>query len=74
MLDSNDKLLERMTSIMEYSDKAEITNNKYEEEAKKSKPSLEEYLASLPADCKEYDLDEYGIKSLQDIPFNEDTE
>ena len=69
-LRSNDKLLDRMLNIVRYSEKQELPSNPYA----KSRPSLKEYLASLSPDQKSYDLDNYGITSLDSIHFSEQVE
>jgi tubulin--tyrosine ligase-like protein 12 len=65
-LRSNDKLLERMLNIIKYSEKQDMPSNPYA----KPHPSLKEYLRTLNDETTAYDLDDYGIKSLNCIPFS----
>jgi hypothetical protein len=66
VLRTNDKLLERMLVIVKYSEKLDLPSNPYE----KTRPTFQEYLATLTNETKEYDLDEYGIASLAHLPFS----
>lgn len=64
-LRENEKLLERMLNTIKYSNKLELPSNPYA----KKRPTLDEYLSSIQEGHKIYDLDEYGLKSLADLPF-----
>jgi tubulin--tyrosine ligase-like protein 12 len=70
VLKTNDKLLERMLNIVKHSEKLDLPSNPYE----KARPTLQEYLASLTPETREYDFDEYGIASLAHLPFSPLTE
>ena len=69
-LRENDKLLERMLNIVQYSDKQDLPSNPYE----KPRPTIKEYLPTLNDETTIYDFDDYGIKSLNYIPFSPETE
>lgn len=70
LLRSNEQLLQRMTSIVKHSDKLDLPSNPFEKE----RPTFQKYLATLNEETREYDFDEYGIKSLQQIPINPQAE
>jgi hypothetical protein len=60
-----------MLNIVRFSEKLDMPgDNPYA----KKRPTFQEYLKTLTSDTKEYDLDGYGIKLLQHIPFSPDTE
>jgi len=70
----NEKLVERLESIMKHPDKLDLPGaNPYE----KKRPKLDEYLKSLE-ESKDpvlaYDLDDYGIRSLKDIKVRQEVE
>lgn len=69
-LRQNDKLLERMLNIVRYSEKQDLPTNPYE----KARPTLIEAMRAFNDETTEYDLDEYGIKSLKHIPFSQRAE
>lgn len=73
-LNTHEKLLERLETIMKYPQKRDMPcENPYE----KPKPTLEEYLKEKE-ESKEpvlvYDLDYYDIETLKDIKFREEVE
>ena len=59
-----------MLNIVEYSDKQDIPENPYQ----KKKPTLQEYIRTLNDETTIYDFDDYGIKSLNYIPFSQKSE
>lgn len=82
-LKSNKKLRYRMKTIMGYPDKIDITNCVQEgestdaiksipEEYKEERPNLLKYLEQMPDGPTIYNLDEYGIVGLDNVPFKED--
>lgn len=75
-LKANEKLRERLDNIMRFPEKRDLPIEGGNPYAKK-RPALEEYLQQLEAQTEpvlEYDLDEYGIKSLKEIKFREEVE
>ena len=70
----NEKLRERLANIISYSEKQDLPGeNPYE----KKKPSLEEYLKSKEEQKEpalEYDLGDYGIKSIKEWKFRDEVE
>jgi hypothetical protein len=86
MLKENKKLRYRMKNVMTYSDKIDITNvgqpnpemtddvqaQAVPEEYKEEKLNLLQYLEKMPDGPTVYNLDEYGILSIENIPFKED--
>lgn len=86
MLKENKKLRYRMNNIMKYSSRIDITNladshmgasdeaaaQTIPEEYKQERPNLLKYLEKMPDGPTVYNLDEYGILSLENIPFKED--
>lgn len=85
MLKENKKLRYRMRNIMNYPGKIDITNvsqtsmanddvqaSAVPEEYKEEKLNLLKYLERMPDGPTIYNLDEYGIVGLQNIPFKED--
>ena len=85
MLKENKKLRYRMKNMMNYSDKIDITNATQQssttddvqaqavpEEYKDEKLNLVKYLEKMPDGPTIYNLDEYGILSLDNIKFGED--
>ena len=55
---------------MRYSEKQDLPTNPYE----KARPTLIEAMRAFNDETTEYDLDEYGIKSLKHIPFSQRAE
>lgn len=70
VLRTNEQLLKRMVNIVKHSEKLDLPNNPYE----KKRPTLQEYLSTLTETTTVYDLDEYGISSLQHLPLSPLTE
>lgn len=86
MLKENKKLRYRMKNIMSYPSRIDITNlsdshmgasdeaavHTIPEEYKQERLNLLQYLDKMPDGPTIYNLDEYGILSLENIPFKED--
>lgn len=83
-LKSNKKLRYRMKNIMSNPDKIDLTDlgktggtdetaaNAIPEEYKEERPNLIKYLETMPDGPTVYNLDDYGILNLDNIPFKED--
>lgn len=85
MLKQNKKLRYRMKNIMAYPDKIDLTNvgqqntgsddaqaQAIPEEYREEKLNLLQYLEKMPDGPTIYNLDEYGILSLENVPFKDD--
>ena len=86
MLKENKKLRYRMKNITTYAGRIDLTTLSNEssmmsdesgalaipEEYKEERPNLLKYLEKMPDGPTIYNLDEYGIFSLENIPFKED--
>ena len=84
-LKQNKKLRYRMKSIMSYPEKIDISDlaqnslagdesntQAIPEEYKEERPNLLKYLEKMPDGPTIYNLDEYGIVGLDNIPFKDD--
>ena len=69
-LRENTQLLERMLNLVQFSEKLDLPNNPYA----KKRPPLNDYLGSLDENTKVYDLDDYELTTLEQIPFCEAAE
>ena len=70
MLKANKKLRYRMKNILSYPAKIDVTD--VSEEHKVDRPNLLKYLEAMPDGATVYNLDDYGILNLDNVPFKDD--
>ena len=69
-LTTDKTLRERLLNITRFSDKMELPSNPYS----KSRPSLEEYLATITQEVIDLELDDYDLTTFASVPLHENVE